>query len=399
MMKQYPHYKDSGVPWLGEIPRGWKAARLKWVSPLQYGQSLSAQEREDGNVPVYGSNGIVGSHNQAISKAPCIIVGRKGSFGKVNFSDVPCFPIDTTYYIDSSTTSHKLRWLYYLLSVLRLDEFSKDSAVPGLNREDAYANVAPLPPPGEQDAIAHFLDEQTAVLDTLIAKKQQLIELLREERTAVINAAVTGQFDTRTEGLERYGRYKDSGIEWIREIPETWEPIKLKYVAHLKSGEAITGSSISETGEYPVYGGNGLRGYTSTYSHEGSFILIGRQGALCGNINYANGKFWASEHAVVATLAKGYEVFWLGELLRAMNLNRYSQSAAQPGLAVDFIENLLIPLPSTNEQIAIASFIRSKTTQIDQSIATIEQQISLLQEYRTALISAAVTGQIDVTKT
>ena len=92
---------------------------------------------------------------------------------------------------------------------------------------------------------------------------------------------------------------KDSGVEWLGEIPKNWEVKKLKYVASLKSGDSITSNNIKDEGIYPVYGGNGLRGYTSNYTHSGKYILIGRQGALCGNINYASNEFWASEHAVV----------------------------------------------------------------------------------------------------
>ncbi|MBL7066067.1 MAG: restriction endonuclease subunit S, partial [Anaerolineae bacterium] len=134
----------------------------------------------------------------------------------------------------------------------------------------------------------------------------------------------------------------------------------------------------------------------SAFTHEGDFVLIGRQGALCGNINYAHGKFWASEHAVVAHPLRRYSVFWFGELLRTMNLNQYSISAAQPGLAVDKIQNLRIPLPSFSEQRAIAAYLDRETAKIDAAVAEIETSITRLEEYRTALISAAVTGKIDV---
>ncbi len=99
----------------------------------------------------------------------------------------------------------------------------------------------------------------------------------------------------------RFPAYKKTGVEWLGEVPSTWRVVPLKYVVAMKSGEQITAERIEEVGPYPVFGGNGLRGFTNTYTHEGNFPLIGRQGALCGNINYAAGKFWASEHAVVVT--------------------------------------------------------------------------------------------------
>ncbi|MDO9519339.1 MAG: restriction endonuclease subunit S [Pseudohongiella sp.] len=173
--------------------------------------------------------------------------------------------------------------------------------------------------------------------------------------------------------------------------PSHWTNQKLKYIASLNSGEGITSEEISEAGEYPVYGGNGVRGYISSYTHDGAFPLIGRQGALCGNIHYASGRFWASEHAVVVNVYDGHAVRWLGEVLRWMNLNQYSQSAAQPGISVEVIENLPIPVPPKEEQRAIASYLDRETARIDSLIAAKEHMLTLLEEKRSTLISRVVT--------
>lgn len=178
-------------------------------------------------------------------------------------------------------------------------------------------------------------------------------------------------------------------------IPIHWSWQKLKHVATLKSGEGITSDDIEEAGEYPVFGGNGLRGYTSRFTHSGEFPLIGRQGALCGNINYARGEFWASEHAVVVAVRPGYVVRWLGELLRSMDLNQYSQSAAQPGIAVEVVANLPIPVPPAEEQQLIADFLDRETARIDGLIAEKERMLALLEEKRSALISRVVTCGLD----
>ncbi len=108
--------------------------------------------------------------------------------------------------------------------------------------------------------------------------------LLKEQRAALIQEAVT-------RGLNPNAPMKDSGLPWLGEIPAHWEVIKLKYLARFKSGDSITSNEIDESGDYPVFGGNGLRGYTRAYTHEGHHVLVGRQGALCGNVNYAIGKF------------------------------------------------------------------------------------------------------------
>lgn len=192
--------KPSGVEWLGDVPEGWEVRRLKFVTRFAYGNSLSSEMREDGVVPVFGSNGIVGKHTVPNTQSPCIIVGRKGSYGKINFSSVPSFAIDTTYFIDKTCTKANLKWLYYALSLLGLDESSQDSAVPGLSREFAYNRSIPFPAFHEQNAIAAFLDRETTRIDQLIAKIDESILLLQKQRAALISAAVTGKIDVRGAG-------------------------------------------------------------------------------------------------------------------------------------------------------------------------------------------------------
>ena len=164
----------------------------------------------------------------------------------------------------------------------------------------------------------------------------------------------------------------------------------------MKSGDGISAMSIEPVGEYPVYGGNGLRGYTSHYNHDGAFVLIGRQGALCGNVHIARGKFWSTEHAVVATHDTGHDVVWFGAILTAMNLNQYSIAAAQPGLAIERILNLHLPVPPLPEQATIAAHLDKATADIDAAIAVARRQCDLMREYRTSLIAHVVTGKLDV---
>jgi type I restriction enzyme S subunit len=247
----------------------------------------------------------------------------------------------------------------------------------------------PFPPIDEQEKIVAFISAETAKIDTLIAEQEKLIELLKEKRQAVIAHAVT-------KGLDPTVRMKDSNVDWLGEVPEFWNVIPLKYVVSMKSGDQITSENIDEVGEFPVYGGNGLRGYTKKYTHDGYYCLIGRQGALCGNINYASGQFWASEHAVVVITIKHADIFYLGELLRSMNLGQYSTSAAQPGLSVEVIGNLRVPFPPYDKQRLIAEYLKKECTKWDALIKTASQSINLFQERRSALISAAVTGQIDI---
>ena len=185
-------------------------------------------------------------------------------------------------------------------------------------------------------------------------------------------------------------------MEWLGDVPSHWEVRRLLRVAQLQAGAGITSDEIHDMGGYPVFGGNGVRGFTDRYTHDGDFVLIGRQGALCGNINLARGKFWASEHAVVADTIDAVSFSWLGRVLAAMELNQYSAAAAQPGLAIDRIKVLHVAQPPLHEQRLIAAYLDEETVRLDGLCSQVETAIERLLEYRTALVTAAVTGKIDV---
>jgi type I restriction enzyme, S subunit len=189
--------KDSGINWIGEVPKHWGIKRVKYTSWFKYGESLPEEMREDGEIIVYGSNGKVGYHSKPNTDSPCIIVGRKGSSGKLNYSSHPCFAIDTTYFIDRSCTSANLRWLYYAMYCLELEKLSRDSAIPGLNREKVHNLWLPSCSISEQHTIVAFLDHQNAKIDSLVSKIQFASEKLLEYRNTLIYASVIGQIDVR----------------------------------------------------------------------------------------------------------------------------------------------------------------------------------------------------------
>ena len=413
-MKRYQAYKASGIEWLGQVPKDWLIKRLKFVADIN--PSRQAGMTDDAQcvfIPMEAMNSD-GTFNQSLRRPVSELKTGFTCFAKddVIFAKItPCFENGKGALLAGlatdigfgSTEFHVLRmrkgntiprFLYYL-SVSGTFRRLGEAFMQGVAGQKRVTNdfvcdfIAGIPSPVAQEQIANFLDLKTGQIDALIAKKERMVELLKEERAAVINQAVTKGLDSNIE-------MKDSGVKWFGKVPKHWGIKKLKFVAHLKSGDGIDTDLIKGEDRYPVFGGNGLRGYTSAFTHDGNFILIGRQGALCGNVNYANGKFWASEHAVVVTLNVGHDVVWLGELLRSMNLNQYSQSAAQPGLAVDSIQNLSVPVPPHKEQKEIATFLEKRINQVYEQISRDQRSIELLKEYRTALISEAVTGKIDV---
>ena len=172
-------------------------------------------------------------------------------------------------------------------------------------------------------------------------------------------------------------------------IPATWEVRRLSEVACLKSGEAITASSLDPSFAYPCFGGNGIRGHASRFTHDGSFALIGRQGALCGNVAGVSGRFFASEHAVVVTPRPGTSIEYLTYVLGRMRLNRLSEASAQPGLSVSKILQVSLAVPGTeSEQKAIAEAL----SDVDDLIASLERLIAKKRDIKAATMGQLLTG-------
>ena len=188
-------------------------------------------------------------------------------------------------------------------------------------------------------------------------------------------------------------KMKDSGIEWIREIPEGWEVVPVKRLCTMQAGKNLTSEQIAPEGTYPVYGGNGIRGFFSDYNCVGQFLTVGHQGALCGNVHKINGKVWATEHAVI-TAPSSYAILdFLYYLLIGMDLNQYvSSTAAQPGLAVGTLLNLKTCYPcSTLEQTQISNYLNAKCSEIDTMLSRTRSSIEEYKKLKQAVITQAVT--------
>ncbi|MEY4540778.1 MAG: hypothetical protein RLZZ306_2535 [Bacteroidota bacterium] len=391
-MKPYPKYKPSDIQWLGDIPEHWKIRKVsRSFDIIGSGTTPSADYKnfyQDGTINWINTgdlnDGLLESCNKKITqsafdghstlkiypKGTLLIamygatIGKTSILGIEGCTNQACCALANSPYFEM-----QFAFYWFLANKEHIINLGYGGGQPNISQEVIRFLKITCPPLPEQTAIAQFLDQKTAQIDTLIAQKQRLITLLKEERMAFINEILSD---------------------------ESFPLKKLKYVVSLKSGSGITSDVIRAEGQYPVFGGNGLRGFYSDFTHDGEYILIGRQGALCGNINYTTGKFWASEHAIVVTILDNSDMKWLGELLRVMNLNQYSVAAAQPGLSVENIINLKIPYPPISKQIEISKSIETTTGKIDATLAKIVQEIELLKEYRVALISEVVTGKTSV---
>ena len=224
--------------------------------------------------------------------------------------------------------------------------------------EDYMSVTLHLPPFNEQKRIADFLQK----IDERIAAQEKLLAFLKKYKRGAIAYILSGK-----------------GKEFAAEA--TWS---VKTLADLccefRSGRNISASLIHETGDYPVYGGNGIRGYCDQYSHAGEYVVVGRQGALCGNVRLIHGQNYLSEHAIAVRANEENETRFLLYLLDYMKLGQYSDQGAQPGLAVNKLLRLKCAVPDKETQSKIAQFLMS----YDMQISTQEKMLSLLISQRRA---------------
>ncbi|HOW15194.1 restriction endonuclease subunit S [Methanosarcina sp.] len=414
-LKPYPAYKDSGVPWLGEVPEHWEVRRVKQLCRFIYGDSLPTEARQHGDIAVFGSNGRVGSHIISNTHSPCIVIGRKGSFGKVNFSADRIFAIDTTFYIDDRFTNANLRWLYYLLGCLRLDEVSNDSAVPGLHREEVYQKIVAYPADNdEQFAIAQYLDHINRLISRYIRAKKKLIKLLEEQKQAIIHQAVT-------RGLDPNVKLKPSGVEWLGDVPEHWEVIALKRLCSLLRDGTHLPPARQSTG-IPLLSVRNIVGGRFVNRDDDSFISFSDYEQLCRSfVVQQNDVLLAIVGATLGKVAivpamsqfhiqRSLAVFrpkrhkllhdYLAFFLRGPAFQRALWTtvafSAQPGIYLSTLGAFRIAVPPLTEQKQIVLRISQHTEQVQQSIDKAYLEISLLREYRTRLIADVVTGKLDV---
>lgn len=387
------------MEWLGEVPEEWDLKKLKYAFFLQRGHDLSNDDFIEGEYPVMGSNGIIGYHNCYTTQGPSITVGRSGSVGEVNYVQQNFWAHNTALYV-VYFYSNLPRYVYYILKLIDLKNLSFGTAVGTLNRNNIHTSTIAIPPLPEQHAIAAFLDRETARIDALIAKKEWQIELLQEKRAALISHTVT-------KGLDPNAKMKDSGVEWLGEVPEHWEIKRIKYVS-----PRINEKTEEET-DLPYIGLENIESWTGklipneeNYEAEGQSnkfqkgdVLFNKLRPYLAKVLVATeiGRCTSELLVLRPKMVTQYYLFYF--LLSKDFVNTVDSStygAKMPRANWNFIGDLLSPLPPAHEQEAIATFLNIEAAKIDGLINKINNSIGKVNEYRAALISAAVTGKIDV---
>lgn len=426
-MKKYNSYKDSGIEWIGEIPRHWEVKKIKYSMLLIMGQSPNSDDcNSDGEgIPFLQGNadfGLINPRPQNWCKSPAKIAPRnsvllsvRAPIGAVNISDIDyCIGRGLCALISDNT-----KFTYYTSVCLHdeLNSLGTGSTFKAISTEQILNTFIALPPKSEQTAIAAFLDRKTAEIDQLIADKKQLLELYQEEKNAIINKAVT-------KGINPDAKMKESGIEWLGEIPEHWEVKKLKLLVS-KIGSGVTpsgGASVYLTTGIPLLRSQNIHfdgfklddvAYISEEINEGMSnskiqegdVLLNITGASIGRCFYVPNGFGrgnVNQHVcIIRPIIDIIDTIYLHLLLRSeigQLQIRYQQTGAnREGLNFEQLKNFSLPFPTNiEEQKSIVQFIETKCKKIDSKIARTEKLIKLLTEYRTTLISEVVTGKVMV---
>lgn len=408
-MKAYIEYKDSGVQWIGKVPSHWEILAFKYCMKINNGQDYKHILVDEG-YPVFGSGGPFAFASQFIYDGEVVMLGRKGTIDKPLYYKGKFWTVDTMFYAIPTKRS-VCRFMYYLARTFPFNYYSTATALPSMTQFDLGNNPIALPPLPEQQAIASFLDAKTKPIDDIIAKREKQIELLEEMKSAIISRAVT-------KGLNPEAQMKDSGIEWIGKVPEHWEVADLKRYAKISTGKTPSTKKDEyfeneeivwfTPGDFPdcsiilndssrKIDKRAIKASEAFLYPKNSVFLVGIGGTL-GKIGIFEEEASCNQQINVivcnSDIIKNYVAYYLYSKKEILKV--YSNAATLPILNQDKTGYIKIALPPLSEQQAIASYLDSETSKIDSRIAKRRKQIELLQEYKQALITAAVTGKIDV---
>lgn len=410
----YPEYSNSKTAWIGDIPSTWSLKRVKHtftirkriagqlgfdiLSVTQRGIVVKDIESGDGQLSMdYSKYQRVMPGDFAMNHMD-LLTGYVdiSAFNGVTSPDYRVFTINQKLY-SPRYFLYLFQMGYQLKIFFHMGQGASHLGRWRLATDEFNDMVFPVPSPLEQRTIAAFLDYETARIDKLIAQHQRLIELLKEKRQAVISRAVT-------KGLNPDAPMKDSGVEWLGEVPEHWLVSSLKFIYKNLDYKRIPLSAEergSKQGDYPYYGASGIIDSIDDYLFSTDHVLVGEDGANLVMRStpiafVATGQYWVNNHAHILRMNDGLNSYWAA-VIENLDISPFVTGSAQPKLTAEALGNLIVAYPKTlQERIEIQEFINREKPKFTTLIDRAEHQVHFLKERRTALISAAVTGKIDL---
>ena len=415
----YPDYNPSGVEWMEEIPAHWEAKRLKhlfqvvngatprsgeplywdgeivWVTPDDLGK-LTDSEIVSTNRRIT-DQGYKSCGTTLVPKGS-IILSTRAPIGHLAIAGVSLCTNQGCRSLVFKRSAYS-RFFYYQLIAARptLTSLGQGSTFTELAKDSLGEVQIGAPPLAEQRGIAAFLDRETGKIDDLVAKKERLIGLLQEKRAALISRAVT-------RGLDRDAPMKDSGVEWLGEIPAHWEVTKLAWITECLDGQRIPLNAEQRggmQGDIPYWGANSIVDYIDSWLFDEELVLLGEDGAPFFDRNRevaftVSGKVWVNNHAHVLRPKPQIQAPFLSNVLNCVDYAAFIDGTTRDKLTQTDMNVIPVQVPPLAEQRTIAAFLDRETAKIDGLIVKVHEAIERLKELRAALISAAVTGRIDV---
>ncbi|MGM0984370.1 MAG: restriction endonuclease subunit S [Pseudomonadota bacterium] len=409
---KYPEYKDSGVEWLGEVPAHWEVPRLKHLARIRNGRDYKDVEVESGGYPVIGSGGEFSRANNYLYKGESVLLGRKGTIDKPLYINGPFWTVDTMFYTELSSRVNG-RFLFYYATCFRFDQYSTNTALPSMAQEDLANIQLAAPEPDEQAHIATFLDHETARIDALVEEQKRLIELLKEKRQAVISDAVT-------KGLDPDVSMKDSGVEWLGEVPEHWAVTKVAYHYEVVLGKMLDERRIAGKHLAPYLRNTdvqwdrinieGLPLMDFSPTDRKKYELVDGDLLVCEGGEVGRAAIWEGQKTEcfyqkalhrMRPLHKKSEIprFMFYLLRHASEQGRFTSMEGKSTIAhlpAETLRQYQFPFPPKSEQEMIVGYLDRTSREMNKLVDKAEIAIRLLNERRSALISAAATGKIDV---
>jgi len=377
--------KDSGIEWIGEIPEGWEVVQLKRFAEVHNGREIDVEvdSTDSSAVGVYGSGGVFKYTNRAQYSGKAVLFGRKGTLGKPLYVEGQLWAVDTMYFL---TYSNRLleKFSYYQFLAFNWAPYITHTAIPSVVASEIVACYFPIPPLEEQAKIVDYLDNGCASLDTILDKTRSSIEEYKKLKQAVITQAVT-------KGVRGKREMKDSGVEWIGEIPAEWSVAKAKYYVTITHG-----SDPKTEGSIPVYGSGAESFKTCGEYKEGPTVLIGRKGATLHIPHYIEGKYWNVDTAFDVKAKNNFSLPYYYYLATSFDYKFYIAQTTLPGMTQSNYYNMFLPLPTFPEQEEIVNYLDAKCAEIDGLIAKKEQLVRELESYKKSLIYEVVTGKREV---
>ena len=399
-MKKYERYKASGVEWIGDIPEHWEVRKLKFMARIKNGLDYKHIETNDTGYPVVGSGGQFSFASNYLFDGESILLGRKGTIDKPKYLNGKYWVVDTSFYTKVFKTTSVKFFYYCCLSLIKFDYYATSTALPSMTQTDLNNNFLFFPPTLEQQKIASFLDDKSQKIEQFIKNKQRLIELLEEEKKALITEAVT-------KGINPDVSYKNSGVEWVGDIPEHWEVRKLKFCIDLINNKSTQNITQKYIGLENIEGWSGKIIESSNFIEpDGVSKNFKKDNVLFSKLRPYLAKAFIADFSGICTSellvfqSKLFnEPFLLMLFLTSKFIDLVDSStygSKMPRANWDFIGNILVSIPSLKEQQKIVTYIEQKSEKIDVLKTKYQQEIDLINEYKERLIYDAVTGKIKI---